>query len=278
MTRRPSTHRGAALLLVLIALAVISAGSAALVSHSSQALTTSRASLSVAEASWIARDVQPAMITWLDSGSVAGEKSGQFAEFRIIREFETQDILVTIRAIDLSGRIHVDLLKTELRSVLPLDVEARLKTKTDSWPGDETLAEYFDYSNSMKPLSSLRILTWLTTFGDGRLNIRSADHALLEIALAGAESSIARSILDRRRAGEPIPHSLAKRAITTGPNSRQDALPLTDQSSAMGFLVSITRHGTTRTWWTVYEYIADTGVSGRRQYAWALAEHRLIES
>jgi hypothetical protein len=278
-------RRGAALLLALGALvAVTTLGAAAL-----RAATTARlvgvADRDTAEAAQLVRDLEPALLAWLGSGAISGH-SDWAPVFASVRG----SVGVTVHAVDLSGRLRIDRLESFAAMGLPqtlrmaeldellerpaatpaLVEEVAIAARCDAFPISHAGAPAFDAA------------TWLTAYGDGALNVRTAPLPLLEAALRGADPSAARLLLVARQTGEPIPPAvMASIQRRTAAGDADRLVALSTGSTAAAFLVTIEHGRVARRWWLVAELGDPRAIDDARRRArpqWRWMERRRIAS
>lgn len=132
--QRSAQRRGAALLVALVCLSVVSLAGVSLLRLAFDASMTARRDAAVREAETLAADAENIALAWLASGAGAGTSGaggGGFGAipdgvdrsgFVRIASLHDDALTLTIDAIDLSGRLHVSHLRDHprLRAALPL--------------------------------------------------------------------------------------------------------------------------------------------------------------
>lgn len=327
---RARAHRGTAMLLALAALAiVVPAGAAALRSASARA-TESSGSLDEERARLAALSIGPALLAWAanqDSSEAAAQDREGLTR---ILDREGQDgARLIVDAIDLSGRLHIDALETLARNGLPrpfdqLAAPAPNRANENNLEFRPLLPEAIAWSlrhelgasASSFPLplegssdpQEPSVALWITGHGrqqdkgsrarPGRappipaLNIHTAPVELLRAALVGYEPALARSALEHRERGEPIPPEIAGSLMAASSAAGRGAeesqrtwslTPLTTRSDAYGFLVAVERGAGRATWWIVVERSTQAGrrggvpSAGRGPVAgWTITERRRV--
>lgn len=324
-------RRGAAMLLALAALAiVVPAGVSALRGASARAME-SFSSLDEERARLAALSIGPAILAWAadQDGLDAAPTQDRAGLMRVLEHEELDGSRLVVDAIDLSGRLHLDALGSLARAGLPAPLnqltnpERASSNRTDSdhvllmpeaiaWSVRHELgasAESFQLSaarSSDHPEPTVAL--WIT--GHGRrqnsgaparsgqappippLNIHTAPVELLRASLVGYDPALARSALEHRNSGEPIPPEVAGSLAAAssaggrgaGESGRSWSLtPLTTRSDAYGFLVAVERGSTRATWWIVAERATQAGRRGGAasvgrgsSTGWTITERRRV--
>ncbi|MBL0922083.1 MAG: hypothetical protein IBJ10_08130 [Phycisphaerales bacterium] len=328
---RSRARRGAAMLLALAALViVVPAGVAALRSAAARALASS-ASLDEERARVAALSIGPALLAWAanQDGSQTAPLRRRDGLVRILDREGQDGARIVVDAIDLSGRLHVEALGTLARSGLPRPLDQmtvpaptrREATSADPIPlMPEAIAwsvrRELDATAPTFPLSGAgnadslepAVALWVTDHGRRQnagararpgqtptipaLNIHTAPIELLRAALVGYDPAPARSALECRERGEPIPPEVAGSLAAAsraggrgaGESGRSWSLtPLTTRSDAYGFLVAVERGATRVTWWIVAERSMQAARRGSMTSAgrgpasgWTITERRRV--
>lgn len=309
---RSAQRRGAALLVALVCLSVVSLAGVSLLRLAFDASMTARRDAAVREAETLAADAEHAVLAWLAAGGGGGGFGGipdgvERSGFVRIASVSDGALTLTLDAIDLSGRLHASHLRghPRLRAALPLayqglDDASLQRLATTARPAaragraaaaaDPALllrevvamtgradAREFPPLGEVTAAGSLgdSACEWLTTRGGAphALNVNTAPLPLLEAALAGRDPAAAARALAARQEGKPVPpDALAALARARG-RSGEAIVPLTASSSAAGFLVTVRVPSTTTRWWIVAEPAPGSRTSG----GWSVVERRRAE-
>lgn len=297
MNSRP----GAAMLLVLVAIAiVVPAGAAALrlasmrASESSDALDEERARIA-------ALVIEPALLAWASdperNAPLRPEMSDEVAPsidpsgfVRVLELSQSDGTCLVVDAIDLSGRLDIEMLDSLARNGLPPPL-GQLTSQDFRPPGrsNEALVYPEAISAAATKKSGSFVHAWPRREGDrsaaaiwlrgidrarpdqqgaspesteqSSVNIHSAPIELLRAALVGYDPGLARAAIEHRERGERIPQEIAASLVAAsrrGSSGRSFAdgsrlTPLTDKSDAYGFLVTWERGPVRTSWWIVAE-------------------------
>ncbi len=305
-----SRARGAALLMALLVLSVVSAVSVSILRAGADASLSSRARVQRLECRLLIEALAHRLLSALSEIDQSSEDHPRIGPgINDLLEEVIGETRITVRAIDLSGRLHVRSLDSfaaggldgsPLRLLRAADFATLTNTKDDDPPVlEETIAALasgrsgepvnaFPSRHSEGPSEQNRgeadasVAMLLTGHGDGGLNVRTAPLPILEAALHGRDPAAAHRLLDLRRAGAPIPDSVvnalsgpARSAGTAGEQDHDRFVPLYGVSNAVGFIVAIEHPGALRRWWLV----AERGQRGHRNGAngWTLRSARRID-
>lgn len=305
-TDPPQTRRGVALLVALIAVVTVSTLAVGALQRSVNGSTEAELLLRSKQARLLVEDFTPQLLEWAaEDGSDVINASDDPAGWVPIFESDSGALKVRIHAIDCCGRLHIDRIDTFARLGLPHeiqrlsssnglkpkfrdapDLQPLLETLASSLSGQERISTFPDPARSGDLAETIYLADWITTQGDGALNVNTAPIPLLRAALRGLDPEAARSILGLRESGEPIPAALIR---STDRDQKDSAkrVPLTTTSSAIGFIVTTTELSSRHRWWIVAErlsraksqgstgqtYGADPSAIG----AWRITERRKIE-
>ena len=265
-------HRGVALLVALIALAMVATLAVGALQRSVNGSTASRVMSGSRQAARLVDDCTPVLLGW-----AATEAAGVIAQVedpsRWIPVFDSHEVKtrVQIHAIDCSGRLRTDRLDTFARLGLPAGLQ-RLNNAAITVPlfreasGLRPLLETYaaalsdraainvfsDPTSEYDPVGQDYLADWITTHGGGALNVNTAPIQLLRAALLGLDPADARKVLESRQAGEPVPASLL-RSLDDNRTDDTRRLRLSTTSDAYGFLVTIAEGSARQRWWIVAE-------------------------
>ncbi|MEQ9617530.1 MAG: hypothetical protein RLN60_05790 [Phycisphaerales bacterium] len=282
---RHGERRGVALLLALLALVLLSSAAVPLLSTGHQ---VSRARFDAGESvasRLIVESLQPLLIDW--SREHASEAQAPF--FELIHRTDRNGRVVTVRAIDLSGRLHVSHLDTFAASEIPdpirasvIDIDSQSRPRSGSSESPRRLLDEYFADDSAAPLFPMEfadrhtpssILDWISAHGDPNrtntqaLNINGAPLALLRAALRGRDPSRAAQAIELRQQGLTVPNNLVSSLGGDGDDSIK-RVPLRGTSNAFGFMVTLEQGPRTETYWLVTEAL--TG-------SWSCTERRRVE-
>ncbi len=295
-------RRAAALLLALAAVTLVPVIALGAARSASRARVGTGDAAAVASARDTARSLVSLLLEWASAHEAAPPEERVYsADLTTIFDLSEGRMRIAVKALDLSGRLHTDYLGGDLRSALPAelsllgptdflvpDTPARARQRARrsaiplyTSPLDELLIG--SEINTLPPLRGERgwASYWLTTAGTGALNLRSAPRAYLDILMEGADPSVARAL---ERDGGAVSPDLARRIIdaarssNTNSGSDGDSLPLTERSSAWGFVITINEGPIAARWWLVAEPAQPgrTNRSPSTSGAWSATEFRRI--
>ncbi|MGP1345524.1 MAG: hypothetical protein ACTS3F_02495 [Phycisphaerales bacterium] len=189
-----------------------------------------------------------------------------------------QGARVRVWLVDLSGRLHVRYHRAIVAEALPpaiaqaldpIAIDRALDRRAASRQNDAAIPLPPPMLTSLvrtgghalhpdDPASEARcaeaLTHWVTTGGDGALNIATAPIDLLETALLGLDSQHGRAVIDARRRDLPLPPDSARALIQARERQIADdeatrLVPLTDRSTAIGLLIDVTfASHTVRSW------------------------------
>lgn len=297
-----SRPRGAALLMALLALSVVSAVSVSMLRAGADASLSAHARVQRLECRLLIETLVPHLLKALSEIDRSSEEHPGIGPGLItLLEESSGDARATVRAIDLSGRLHVRSLDSfaaggldgsPLQLLRSADFTTTTNIKVDDPPVlEETIAALVS-ERSGEPVDAFpsrrdggtnrsadAVAMLVTGYGDGRLNVRTAPMPILEAALHGRDPAASHRLLDLRRAGAPIPDAAVnalggpdRHAGNAGGQDHDRFVPLTGVSSAVGFIVAIEHPGALRRWWLV----AERGQRGSAN-GWMLRTARRID-
>jgi len=305
IARHAPCRRGVALLVALIVVMSVSTLAVGLLQRSLNGTTESEFLLRSTRARLLADDLTPMLLEWAAAETDNVFRDADAPESWVsVFESNAGEVSIQVHAIDCSGRLHTDRLDTFARLGLPSQLQ-RLRHASVRAPGfkdapnlQPLLETYASELTNQQPIAIFPdlfdqatqadqpVLTrWITTHGDGALNVNTAPVPLLQAALRGLDPSTAREILALRKAGEAVPASLIQtRSGDTNDSSKQ--LRLTTTSSAVGFIVTVSDRSSRHRWWIVAERLAGSqpqgplgaayGANANTIGAWRITERRRI--
>ncbi|MCB9848561.1 MAG: hypothetical protein H6814_09120 [Phycisphaeraceae bacterium] len=304
-SRSNASRRGVALLIALLVLVTVSTLTVGAIRAAFDGSAEVNQMLQLRQVDSLVDDLAPPLLEWAArdaDGWIASQDdpSGWAPVFQA----ESDGLMVRVHAIDCSGRLRVDRLGTFAGLGLPSEIQRlrvghvsapefgdlkNLRPLLESFAGSlaspHVVAAFPGWFGEAPPHDRAVLVEWVTTHGDGALNVATAPLPLLQAALRGLDPAAVREILRRRRDGEPIPRSL----IQTPDRDEQSGakrVRLTTSSSAIGFMISAESRGVRLRWWVVAErlpadqldgsigvaYNADKNTIG----AWRITESRRI--
>jgi len=270
-----SSRRGVALLMALVALVLLTSTAVPLLVVAHSASSARLDSSNALESRHMVEGLQPLLIDWA-RGHAAGANAPFFEE---IYQERFGDSRVTIRAIDLSGRLHVSALGTFAAGAVPEPVRLALSADYDEKTARAEqqdkprlrpfLDEFFDAGSrdALFPDSpsaesrSVSMAEWVTSHGEPSrrkpvsLNVNGAPVALLRAALSGRDPSDAASALALRQRGETIPDDLVARLGQSADRDSIKRASLRSTSEAFGFLINVENGRQSARYWLVAEPI-----------------------
>ncbi len=301
-----SSRRGIALLVSLVVVMSVSTLAVGLLQQAQSGSTASEFNTRSTQARLLVTDLTPRLLEWAaaETDSVfraADDPSGWVPVF----ETDTGSLAIRIDAIDCSGRLRIDRLSTFARMGLPAPLqqlqvnqirEPNFKETKELRPLLESFANHTPDRSAIEAFSKSHTSTaqpgtivladWVTTHGSGALNITTAPLPLLKAALRSQDPSSAREILALRESGGPIPPSLIQQSSNSASDSSK-RLTLTTTSSAVGFILTVTDHGSEQRWWIVAEQLTASQLRGALSAAygadvsaissWRITERRRID-
>lgn len=290
----PLSRRGIAMLLVLVAVLVLSSAGLALVRTAAAFSLSSRRSLFENQARITAHDLRDVLVDWT-AKTAGGVAAGPGSPGSDPLNISVDAYAVRIEPIDLAGRLHVRWLADAPAIAMSLPAEyqgvavpaefAGLDWKTAEPHERPTLEELLPQSRGMAwntPSTENDrgdLCRWVTTAGDGSLNMQSAPVELLASALAaaGVRPQDTRRLIEARRSRTPIDPDAAARAIAAAAHRVQDggAVPLTLRAGPWGFLLTVSQDQQTARWWVEIEEVRATRAgSGRTR--WTVTQFRRV--
>ena len=301
MTARHS-RRGFALVLALLALSVVGSICVGALLRARAATTTVSFSISEIQSELVLEGLSTAIRQWLEDSETDLSTVNWPARGRIqILNHESENLSISVEAIDLSGRLHVSRLQTFAMRGLPSDLQsidpvqsrriAASLQRNNLAPTLEQIVALgstlvLDAPLAVFPLSEevpegSTACEWLTTLGPGDLNVHSAPPELLRAAVHGLNPTLSRRAVESRQRGTRVDDDVASALVTernratsrSSQNSRH--VPLTTKSSALGFLISITHSGRIERWWVSLEKRPDR--RGSQNTNWRIVERRRID-
>ncbi len=287
---RGSSRRGAAMLIALMVLAAMTSLGAAALRSAAGALAEARSLADGAESARLVNDLAPVLLEWLaqdDLAILAPNRSvvdpGHAPRWPLVFSTSRDRLEVQVRAIDLSGRLRIDMMESFARLGLPESLQTLDLPEHELPPPYEQLARE---AVKASPGSDVRgfpaeddgeaavsIADWLTVRGSGALNVNTAPAPLLKAALAGAPPDAVRRLMALRRTDAPATSELLHRLRGPSHDRAVKRVPLTDQSDAVGFMISVRHGGALRRWWIAAERDG-AGLGGE----WRIVEQRRIAS
>jgi len=283
------TRSGVALLMALVALVLLTSTAVPLLVIAQSSSAARLGASDAQDARFMVQSLQPLLVSW--SRGHANEANAPF--FEEIYRAQLGDTSVTVRAIDLSGRLHVSALRTfaagavpeSVRAVMRFDPEQNsaranqrgqraLRPLLEEFVDADARVSLFPGSSGTAALST-SVVEWVSAHGDPAsrervaLNVNGAPIALLRAALRGRDPSDAAEALALRQRGERIPDDLANRLQASSDNASLKRIPLRSTSEAFGFLISVENGKRSSRYWLVAE--PTTG-------SWACTERRRADS
>lgn len=279
MSRCCHRRTGAALLIALVAVSIVTVGTVGALRSSAAGLAASGGAVFEAQAEALARDLEPVALAALtERGDALFTDAADPSSLVDIIEGAREGVTVRVRALDLSGRLHIAHVRSfagdglpeplqalrgsaprsgessganaTLAGVLAAAAEAGADLSSVSeWPAHDTKP----HSDSDLPAATI----WLTDHGGGALNLATAPLELVRAALKGRgrDPGAAKQILLARERGDPIPSDAVSR-LNVRPQGGAlvgRLVPLTTTSDAVAFVISVESGGRLARWWVVVE-------------------------
>lgn len=296
------------MLLALAALMLVSTLGVGLLRSATNRSMASRHTLDEAHAAVIAERVEHNIVHWLRNDTSA-MRGALRPGWTLLHEHRSGLFAVRVHAIDLSGRLHHDMFRTDACAGLPSVLQPNLLLETPA-PArsprsnnpmpeaplleqrvnlpvteSESSWRWFPRRGDIQSETQAVVVShWITVHGVGALNILTAPVTLLDAALQGhgVDAADHELLLALRQEERSIPAGLAERIVAgrrhSGRNPR--AVPLTAQSDAIGVVVTVDHNGTERSTWIVFEHRAASAMSRRggdaRSSPWRTVERRRI--
>ncbi len=279
MSRRAGYRRGAALLIALVAVSIVTVGTVGALRSSASGLAASGGAMFEAQAEALARDLEPIALALLtDKGDAlftsAPDPSGLVEVLRDGRS----GVSITVQALDLSGRLHIAHLRSFAGDGLPAPLQAlRASASRSREPSEASVSVTEALSAAAEAGADLLSVTewpthaarphslgdptpaamWLTERGGGALNIATAPIELVRAALRGRgrDPGAARQVLLARERGEPVPADAVAR-LNARPQAggiEERLVPITTTSDAVALLISVESGGRLARWVIVVE-------------------------
>lgn len=290
------SQRGIAMILTLLAVLVLSSAGLTLVRTAATFTLESRQSLFETRARMTANDLRAVLVGWVAEHARSPRTDPNSLDAAPLN-IAVDGYEVRVEPIDLGGCLHARWLAhaPSIASSLPVEFRrvsvpaefAALDWKTAEPHERPTLEELLPRSARLvwkAPTganTSNGLCHWVTTAGDGVLNIQSAPIDLLSSALAaaGVRPPDIRSILESRRAHTPIDPGAAARAIAAAAQRVDrhsgDAVPLTLRAGPWGFLVTVSQDHQKARWWAQVEE-THTKAPAARRIQWAVTQFRRV--
>lgn len=272
-------RRGAALLIALVAVSIVSVGTVGALRSSASGLAASGGAVFEAQAEALARDVEPIALALLtEKGDAlfasAPDPSGLVEVLRDGRG----GVGITVQALDLSGRLHIAHVRSFAGDGLPEPLQALMASAPRSAgpssagvPLSETLSaaagagadlssvtEWPAHAPRLHPEGDpTPVAMWLTEHGSGALNIATAPIELVRAALRGRgrDPGAARQVLLARERGDQVPADAVAKL-----NARPQAggigerfVPLATTSDAVALVITVESGGRVARWAIVVE-------------------------
>lgn len=271
-------RRGAALLIAVVAVSIVTVGTVGALRSSASGLAASGGAVFEAQAEALARDLEPIALALLtEKGDAlfasAPDPSGLVEVLRDGRG----GMAIMVQALDLSGRLHIAHLRSFAGDGLPEPLQAlRASAPRSAGPSSAggTLSQTFSAAGGGADLSRVTewpahavrrrsdrdptsAAMWLTEHGSGALNIATAPIELVRAALRGRgrDPGAARQVLLARERGEQVPAD-----AVAGLNARPGAgglgerlVELTTTSDAVALVISVESGGRLARWAIVVE-------------------------
>lgn len=273
MTPRTQHRRGVALLLALLAVSLLSVTGVGLVRTATNHAVSSDLTTERAQAESLLMDIAamfPSLMTSDDTRPAGEIQPGEAVR---VLDRRIEHLHVWVDRHDLSGRLHLSQVSTFAAQGLPsaldglgaaINKQERTQEETQSMTLEQIIAllpahdqvgvrAFTGHESDAVVLSD-----WVTPHGDGTLNIQTAPIALLRAALQGLDPTAANDAIAHRLRGEAIPASLARQLITerrrrATPTGSTRAIPLSTNTRAVAFHVTIEQQSTIEQWWIVLE-------------------------
>lgn len=265
----PEHPHGLALVLALIALSLFSVVGVTILAHAHQAGARATLDRREREGVALAFDAEEIVLDWLEAHASEAFSAGPLAGPRHDPS-ALQDVLTAdrdqwhlrVRVIDLAGRLHTRHLGSRVALGLPPALDGlafgeqatRWAQRGDAPVGLCAIAHAAAVpavpaarDGSLAPAGpeAAAAIGWVTGYGEGALNARTAPLPLLRRALHGLPREAADEIIRSRSVGEPVPEHALSRAVQTRAEQIADpgpgtvAVPLTGRPGPVAALIHV---------------------------------------
>lgn len=272
-------RRGAALLIALVAVSIVTVGTVGALRSSASGLAASGGAVLEAQAEALARDLEPIALALLtEKGDALFASAPDPSGLVEVLRYGRGGVDVAVQALDLSGRLHIAHLRSSagdglpeplqaLRASAPRSVEpssagvtliGALSAAAEAGADLSNLSEW--PAHAARPQSEgdpTPAAMWLTERGSGALNIATAPLELVRPALSGRgrDPGAARQVLLARERRQPVPTDAVAR-LNARPQSggmSERLVPLTTTSDAVALVISVESGGRLARWVIVVE-------------------------